>query len=103
MRSKCDALRNELEYEIKYTKNLADSLKLRKQRNDATDQREAQEQLMITGITDKQNDEDISEVFSIHLCTPTHYSLTYSSITYTNIKYIAIAIIAIYAASYVDI
>ena len=81
MSSKCDALRNELEYEKKYSKNLEDSLKLRKQRNDVTDQTEVQEQLMITGITDKQNDEDISKVF-IHLCTPTHYGLACFSISY---------------------
>ena len=54
-----------------YAKSLEDSLKLSKQGNDVINQTEAQEQIMmITGITDKQNDEDISEVFFMHLCTP---------------------------------
>ena len=58
-----------------YAKSLEDSLKLSEQGNDVINQTEAEEQLMITRITDKQNDEDISEVFFIHLRTPTHYVL----------------------------
>ena len=51
-----------------YAKSLEDSLK---QGNNVINQTEAQEQIMtITEITDKQNDEDISKVFFMHLCTP---------------------------------
>ena len=68
----------------KYTKHLEDALKLRKEGNDVTDQIEAPEQIMtITEMADKQNDEDISEVFFIHLCACTHLLWLCLGITYT--------------------
>ena len=68
-----------------YAKSLEDSLKLSKQGNDVINQTEAQEQIMtITEITDKQNDEDISEVFFIHLRTL--YPLCLILLTYINNK-----------------
>ena len=76
-------MRNELEHKNSCIKVLEETLELKKQGNNVTDQTQAQEQIMtITGITDKQNDEDISEVFLIHL----HIAMSVHLASYLRIK-----------------
>ena len=76
IRSKCDSLRNELEHKNTYIKVLEETLKLKDQGDNVTDQTQAQEQIMmITEMTDKKNDEDISEVSFKHLVISVHLAI----------------------------
>ena len=69
VRSQCSSLRSELEHKNTYTKILEETLKSQNQGNDVTDQSQTQDEMKImgTGVSDKQRDEDISEV-RIFLC-----------------------------------